>query len=171
MSFDRALALVLRHEGGLSDDPNDPGGITNHGISIRFAGSIGLDLDGDGKTTKADIRAMTPEYAAEIYKMHFWDKYWCSDLPPRIAIALFDGVVNQGPVVVRFLQRAAGVRPDGFIGPVTLRAVREAEWYGLLRRFMSHRAMHYANLKNVNLYGRGWYARLLDVFHVAASTA
>ena len=42
--FDKCLKIVLIHEGGYSDDPDDPGGTTNYGISLRFLKSVGLEL-------------------------------------------------------------------------------------------------------------------------------
>ena len=78
--FDIALDFVLEHEGGLVDDPNDPGGLTNMGISIRFGREIGLIED--------DIREMTKEYASQIYEVHFWQRCSCFILPERLALML-----------------------------------------------------------------------------------
>lgn len=171
-AFERALAIVLRLEGVLSDDPDDPGGLTKHGVSIRFAGSIGLDLDGDGDTDAADMRALTRAAAAELYRDHFWNRLNCDALPYGLALALFDAGVNQGPrPAARLLQRAAGAVADGFIGPITIAAVTRATGrHALLDDFLARRAKRYAATANFGRYGRGWMRRLF-VIHRSADAA
>ncbi len=162
---DRALRIVLPHEGVVSDDPRDAGGFTKYGISIRFAGSIGLDLDGDGRTTNADIIALTVADARAIYLEHFWDRLHCSEYAFGLALAVFDCGINQGTgVAPKLLQRAAGVTADGIIGPVTLRAIRRRnDQAELLRDFMARRCKRYAAHPQVDYFGRGWFRRVIDV--------
>lgn len=168
MNFAAALAHVLEHEGGFVDDPDDPGGQTKHGISIRFAGSIALDIDGDGDTDGEDIRALTPEYAANIYREHFWDKCKCDALPPALAFLVFDTGVNQGPrVAVTILQHAIGVKTDGSIGPITLKAAHDHDADAAVRDFIAWRSYWYARTQNVNKYGLGWYRRVADAHAIA----
>ena len=162
--FDSALKVVLKWEGGLVDDPDDPGGVTNHGISIRFAGSIGLDIDGDGKTTRADIVDLTEEDAREIYQREFWMRLRCGSMPRELALCVFDCAVNQGTgAAARLLQRAACVKVDGIVGPKTIQACWERDTYEILLDFMARRAKRYADTRGVEKYGRGWYRRLFDV--------
>ena len=168
-AFVAAVERVLEDEGGFSDHPSDPGGATNFGISIRFAGSIGLDVDGDGDTDKADIIALTREHAMGIYREHFYDKHRCGEMPAGIGYALFDGVVNQGPVAVRFMQRAAGVYADGIVGMQTLAAVNSVDRVKLLDDYCTHRALHYAGLSTVRVFGRGWFRRLFKVHRLACA--
>ena len=123
-SFERALPVVLFHEGGLSDDPSDPGGITKFGVSVRFAGSVGIDINGNGRTTGEDIRALTVDQATRLYFNYFWRPLRCTELPPGVALIVFDGGVNQGrAAIAKLLQRAVGVAADGIIGRDTLHAV------------------------------------------------
>ena len=82
-AFDRALALVLRHEGGLVSDERDPGGITNFGISQRAYPDL-------------DIRNLKVADAANIYRTDYWDAIKGDQLPDGLAICVFDAAVNMG---------------------------------------------------------------------------
>ena len=171
-SFERALSIILVHEGGLSDDPRDPGGVTNFGISIRFAGSVGFDVDGDGRTTGEDIRALTQEHAASLHFDHFWKPLHCADMSAGVALIVFDGGVNQGrATIARLLQRAIGVTDDSVVGRNTLHAV--GSWAGriddLIDDVAARRACRYARTRNFERYGRGWMRRLMHVHGEARS--
>lgn len=166
VAFEHALSVVLAHEGGLVDDPRDPGGITNFGISIKFAGSVNLDIDGDGRTTGEDIRALTRGQAAELYFTHFWRPLRCDAMPPGLALLVFDGGVNQGRrTMARRLQRAVHAIDDGIVGPNTLRAV--SSWNGrygdLIDEVAARRGRRYAQTRNFDRYGLGWMRRLMAV--------
>lgn len=166
--FTQSVTFVLNHEGRLSDHPSDPGGITNFGISIRFAGSIGLDVDGDGDTDADDIKATTRELAVIVYKDHFWNKLHCDSLPDALAFPMFDSAVNQGTgTAARLMQRALGVKADGHIGPLTIRAATGSSHNEVLHDFMARRAKRYATTPNVETFGRGWFRRLLECHTLA----
>jgi len=162
--FDSALSIVLAHEGGLADDPADPGGITNFGISIRFAGSVNLDIDGDGKTTGEDIKALTLADASGLYHEHFWRPLRCAEMPPGVALMVFDGGVNQGrTAMAKRLQRAVGATDDGVIGPKTLAALdrHHNDYAGLINEVAARRGRRYAQTRNFDRYGLGWMRRLM----------
>ena len=88
---------ILAREGGYVDDPDDTGGTTNHGISLKYAEGIGLDLDGDGDTDADDIRLVTPRRAAELYIEDFFFKPGFNRLPEKLQAQMFDIAVNSGP--------------------------------------------------------------------------
>lgn len=97
--FTAAHAHVAKWEGGFFDHPNDPGGVTNHGVSLMFLKSLGLlegDINGDGEITRADVLAITKENARSIFRRHFWDKPGAPALPPLLATAFYDLAVNAG---------------------------------------------------------------------------
>lgn len=153
-AFDRALALVLRHEGGLVDDPNDPGGLTNFGISQRAYPGV-------------DIRALDQVAAGVIYRRDYWDAVKGDQLPEGLAICVFDAAVNMGTdKAIRLLQKACSVQVDGILGPNTLRAASRLP--DAVARFSADRAIAYTGIRNFDLYGRGWLRRTIATAMEAA---
>jgi lysozyme family protein len=146
-TFNRALQLVLRHEGGLVDNPKDPGGLTNFGISQRAY-------------PKLDIRNLTAADAAEIYRRDYWEKIQGDKLPEPLAIAVFDAAVNVGwPRAILMLQESLGVTVDGNIGPQTLAACAKPE---ALVWFSAARVRFYVANRNYSVFGLGWIRRAIS---------
>jgi lysozyme family protein len=110
-NFQRALALVLKHEGGYVDHPKDPGGATNKGVTIA---TFRRYVKKDG--TKDDLRRISDADVARIYKRHYWDAVRGDDLPDGLDYATFDFAVNSGTGrAPKYLQRVLGVAQDGVI--------------------------------------------------------
>ena len=145
----RALAEdIIRSEGGYVNDPDDPGGATNHGVTIHTMRRLGLDLNGDGKINPADVRRLSQDQAIEIFIQHYFDRPRIAELPRVLHATVFDMYVNAGSNAVRILQRLLrdmgyDLSLDGVIGPQTIRvshmAVREGgdhlgDAYGIARR-------------------------------------
>ena len=144
---DIAREIVAR-EGGYVNDPDDPGGATNHGVTIHTMRRLGRDLDGDGDVDAADVRALTADQAREIMIEHYFRRPRIAELPESIQASVFDMYVNAGRNAVRILQRLLNdmrlsVTVDGVIGPQTIRAAFHAEGaapsyfadaYGIARR-------------------------------------
>jgi len=157
MIFELAVSLILKLEGGLVDHPRDPGGITNMGISLRAHPYLG----------EHGIKTLTREGAKKIYLKHYWEPIKGDQLPPELAICVFDGAVNQGPVAAsKILQSVVGATVDGVIGPKTISAAR-ANYYmrghDLVLEFMSQRMMRYVRTDGFGEFGRGWTKRVLHV--------
>lgn len=162
--FARSLTALLRHEGGYVDHPRDPGGATNLGITLGTARAWRLDIDGDGDVDKADVRLLTPETAAPVYRQGYWLKCRCDQLPAGVDYMIFDLAVNSGTSrAIRYLQRAAGVTEDGLIGPVTLAAVGRVGALELVERLGDLREVFFRSLKTFPVFGRGWMRRLAEV--------
>jgi lysozyme family protein len=139
---------IVRREGGYVNDPDDPGGATNYGVTIGTLRSLGIDLGGDGKVGIDDLRALTPEDAVGIYIRHYYEKPRIDLLPEPLRPSVFDMQVNAGANAVKILQRlmaafGVSVRDDGVIGPGTARAAAKAlamapdhivDAYGIARR-------------------------------------
>lgn len=124
----REIAVeILRREGGYVDDPDDPGGATNHGVTIHTMRRLGLDLDGDGRVTKRDVQSLTREQALGIFLDHYFSRPRIDDLPEPLQATVFDMYVNAGAHAVKLLQRLLGklgfvLRADGVLGPRTIAA-------------------------------------------------
>lgn len=179
-TFPLALDFVLGHEGGYVADPRDPGGATNHGVSLawlRKAGLLDLDHDGhpdgdidlDGDIDPDDIRALQRDDAARLYRHHWWDRYSYGVLPPVIAIKVFDLAVNMGASQAhRLLQRACTacgqpVREDGVLGPQTRTAVWAVRDDRLLTALCEQAESFYLRLVTAaparEVFLKGWLRR------------
>ncbi|MHA6325933.1 holin-associated N-acetylmuramidase [Roseivivax sp. CAU 1753] len=142
-----AEAIVAR-EGGYVNDPDDPGGATKYGVTIGTMMRLRIDLDGDGDTDVADVRALSRADAVEIFLAHYYQRPGIPGLPEPLQASVFDMYVNAGGNAVKILQRLLGqmgfpVSVDGAIGPKTraacLKAWAEAgplmvDAYGIARR-------------------------------------
>ena len=142
-----AEAIVAR-EGGYVNDPDDPGGATNHGVTIHTMRRLGLDLDHDGDVDADDVRALPRTRAVDIFIEHYFRRSRIDLLPDILQATVFDMYVNAGANAVRVLQRLLGqmgqaVAIDGVIGPRTAAAARAAagaapahiaDAYGIARR-------------------------------------
>lgn len=158
MNFDAAFTALLKHEGGYSDHPSDPGGKTRYGITEAVARAVGY---------RGDMRELPLDLAKRIYKDRYWDAVRADELPAEVRYAVFDAAVNSGPrQAILWLQRAAGVKDDGIIGPKTLAAVRAADPGRLLRRFLSQRLRFMTGLSGWSAFGRGWARRIADLMEM-----
>jgi lysozyme family protein len=90
-----AEAIVAR-EGGFVNDPDDPGGATKHGVTIGTLRRLGRDLTGDGRVTVADIRALTPDHAVDIFLDSYFRQPGIDGLPGPLQPSVFDMQVNAG---------------------------------------------------------------------------
>jgi len=155
MTFDEAFETLLGHEKGYVDHPNDPGGETIWGITIRVARENGYN---------GAMREMPQSVAKEIYRKRYWVPVYGDLLPAVVRYAMFDAAVNSGVgQAARWLQRAAGVADDGRIGPVTLRAVGQVSPDKLLRSMLAQRLLFMTNLTGWNSFGRGWARRIASL--------
>lgn len=156
--FARAGAFTLGEEGGFSDDPADPGGATNHGVTLDTLSSWRSH-----RCSVADLRGLSVAEALRIFRAGYWQPVCGDALPPGLNLLVFDFAVNAGAgTSVRELQGVLGVPADGQIGPVTL---RRAESTGRLLQghiaalAMAH-AAHYRALPRFPRFGAGWLNRL-----------
>lgn len=141
-TFELAIGTVLAHEGGYVNNPNDPGGATNFGISLRTLIKMGHDLadiNHDGHVDVEDIQQMTVFAATRIYKTAWWDRYQYSGFAGQpVATKIFDTAVNLGAVQAhKLLQRGLNkdnwqLVVDGALGPKTFNAANNTPGVVLL---------------------------------------
>ena len=120
-NFGRCLDMLLKHEGGFVNHPKDPGGMTNLGVTrATYEQFLGRAV------TEDEMRALTPEDVAPVYKKDYWDKVKGDDLPSGVDWCVFDWAVNSGPArAAKALQLVVGATVDGAIGPKTLAQVEK----------------------------------------------
>lgn len=163
MSFERALPLILRLEGGRVDNPDDRGGRTNYGITQATYDRWRTAQ----RLPKADVWEITPQEVQAIYAADYWTAACCDRLAWPAALVHFDGAVNHGVrQATLFMQRALNVKDDGIIGPVTLAAMEGADPDRLAEAILWLRLRLYFDLsaKPGQLqFLRGWLRRLLHV--------
>lgn len=169
--FESCLREVLRHEGGYSDHPSDPGGATNMGITRKTLArwrkiSPWTDLP------KSAVKALSRAEAAQIYRAQFWNPCKAGAMPAGIDLAVFDFAVNSGPDrAVRVLQAALGVAADGEVGPKTLAALRSADNKALINAICDRRLAFLRGLATFPVFGRGWTSRVAAVRAAALGAA
>ncbi len=166
--FSASLDVVLGHEGGVSDRPEDPGGFTVRGITLGFLRRFGLDPNNDGVIDRRDLIGMSDVAIANIYRAKIWLPAQCDRLAPGLDLAVFDAAVNLGhPRALKLLQKALRVKPDGIIGDISRRAINNAHLPYLLDEFTARRAFYYATRPKVVFFGLGWYRRVVDIYRRA----
>ena len=158
--FDACMPFIFKAEGGYSDNPNDPGGPTNFGITLATLRAY----EGNPNLTAEDVKALSPQAAKEIYRTAYWNRMQCGELPPGLDLEVFDFGVNSGPAKksVKTLQRLVGVTQDGSVGPITLAAVRQFNVDDLISRFAQARLAFYQSL-NMPEFEKGWATRVAQI--------
>lgn len=173
-NFPLAINTVLLHEGGYVNNPKDPGGATNYGISLRFLKQAypealaDFDFDHDGDVDAADMRLLPQAKAIEIYREQFWDRYGYSRIDgASIATKVFDLCVNMGPKHAhQIVQRAADVKDDGVLGPASFKAINARPSADLLNRIRHEAVLFYERLiklhPDFDEFRAGWIRRALS---------
>lgn len=170
-AFDRAFEIVVGHEGGYSDDPNDPGNFTGGAVGKGELRGTNWGISAAAYPIK-DIKNLTIDQAKAIYATDYWLRVRGDDLPPALALLCFDAAVNSGVSrAVMWLQEAVGTTPDGAIGPATLAAVKAWDGKGaaLCAEFVARRLVFLASLPTWRSFALGWSRRLCSLPYQAMS--
>jgi lysozyme family protein len=157
-NFPRALAAVLKSEGGNDDDPSDHGGRTSRGITQREYTAWRREQGAQNR----DVWSASQDEIDAIYH----DEYWlpvCPTLPVGLDYLYFDMAVNAGPQrATILLQRALGVNADGRIGPITREAIKSVIDTGneipFVHKFSDAKRQFYMSLHQPK-FTRGWLNR------------
>jgi len=166
-NFEKSLELVLKSEGGFTDNPKDPGnhlddgrqGYTNLGVTQKaweeFVGH---------KVSTADMKALTPEKVAPFYQQKYWNPVYGQVLSKGIDYLCLDFAINAGPGrCVKTLQSAIGCVPDGVVGPRTMELIKQADPADLINKFSDAKIRFYEGLPTFPTFGKGWLARVETV--------
>ena len=167
MTFDKAFEYTMPFEGwdAYTNDPDDKGGATKYGITVRTLKAIRFDVDGDGDVTENDVKSLTYSQAKDILKRKYWDVIQADSIESeRIAIKLFDCAVNMGPArATRIAQEALndlryGLVVDGLMGPKTLSALNGTDEDVFFLFLVSRLEQFYVGL-NQRKFLKGWLRR------------
>lgn len=158
MSFKDALEFLLPVEGGYANDPDDPGGATNYGITQETYDAF----------RKRSVKHITPNEVAEIYEKFYWRDGKCDAIAvthPHLALVHFDCAVNCGVIqAAKLLQKAVGATPDGIVGSRTLQAIRQQSDDVHCHEYLKVReAFYYSIVSNkpvLNKFLKSWLHRL-----------
>lgn len=173
--FSKAIPFILKHEGLYSDNPKDPGGPTNYGISLSFLKGLGCagDLNHDGVVDVRDIKGITVADAMKLYYDNFWAKYKYENVIAQpIATKLFDLCVNMGPTaahkvaqlsVNRLVVEREKLTADGILGPKSFAAINGIKPNTLMNILCNEAEKYYDSLvikkPDLETFLRGWHNR------------
>ena len=156
VNFAAAMAFTFQEEGGFVDNPDDPGGATNLGITLTT-----LDDWENADLPVSAIRSLQRPLAEQIYHANFWLKMSCGLLPGGVDLMVFDSGINIGPGrAIEQLQDALMVDVDGQIGPMTLAAAAKANAHDLIADMGLIEQHYYRSLSRFPIFGKGWLARV-----------
>jgi lysozyme family protein len=155
--------MLLEHEGGYVNNVHDKGGMTNLGVTKRVYDKwIGRE------STEQEMRDLTPDDVAPIYKKNYWNRVKGDQLPSGLDWACFDWAVNSGSGrPAKAVQRAVGATQDGAIGNQTLGLIAEKDPKFIIDYVYTVRQAFYESLDDYKHFGRGWSRRNTETLHQA----
>jgi lysozyme family protein len=166
-NFNKCLEMVLEHEGGYVNNENDRGGMTNLGVTRRV-----YEDWVDRPVSEQEMRDLTPEDVAPIYRKNYADRIHFDSLPSGLDWACLDWAINSGASrPAKAIQRAVGATADGVIGPKTLQLVAEKDPEFIIDYVYTVRQSFYESLDDYKHFGRGWSRRNKETLHQAIEMA
>ena len=166
-NFNQSFEMVLEDEGGYVNDPRDPGGRTNLGVTQR-AWEAYLNRS----VTEIEMRGLTPDTVKPFYKAMYWDKIKGDQLPAGVDYAAYDLAVNSGTSrAAKYLQEIAGVFADGVIGPKSLEAIKSCDPEQTVDALCDMRLDFLKRLPTFETFGKGWIRRVAEVKDKASGMA
>ena len=158
--FQRAYEALAVHEGGYVNHPDDPGGATNRGVTQRTYDNYRTRHGNKPR----DVRNISDEEVAAIYRHQYWEPIRADDLPDGIAYCVFDAAVNSGPNrAVRWLQSAIGAGVDGVVGNETIGLATSHDPRLLIDGYCDKRLAFMRRLRHWPTFKNGWQRRVDEV--------
>lgn len=164
--IDILAPFILSFEGGYVNDPHDPGGATNRGVTIATWRQVGYDKDGDGDIDVADLKLITADDAVKrVMKPHYWDRWQADRIKSQsVANLVVDWVWASGKHGITGVQKLLGVKVDGIVGGKTLAALNAQDPRALFDHIHRARARFIdqviAGRPTSARYRAGWLRRL-----------
>lgn len=158
--YNKALAYVLRWEGGFTNHPRDPGGPTKYGITIHD-----VRLYVKRNATINDVRNLSLATAKHIYRTKYWNKVNGDELPAGLDYALFDYGVNSGiGRSNRIIRRLVGLPTNSLaIDKTVIDAINKRNTEKLINALLNEREAFLRCLRTFPTFGRGWMRRTRGV--------
>ena len=182
-NFSIAQKFTAKWEGGESDHPDDGGGLTKYGVSLRFLQELAAESQANRDTldrmgvilpvTRNTIRCLTETQAAGLFRWQMWNTLSLDLIPLRPAVVLYDAAVNSGPrQSVKFAQRGYNacvtygqpLDADGIMGPATRKAMQQADTEKIIMSMLDQREQFYRDLvaakPSQEVFLKGWLNRV-----------
>jgi len=165
-SFDLFLPILLKFEGGYVNNPSDPGGQTNMGITMATFQQCAHELLGIDPTSD-NLKALTPAQAGIIYRKNYWNKMMGDAFTLQdLANIVCDFYVNAGTNATKLLQtilqeKGAAITADGMIGPATMKALASFLQEDVYNIYKQRRIAYYQALgTKYPMFLTGWLNRV-----------
>jgi len=161
------IPLLLRHEGGYTNNPNDKGNYNSKGELVGTKYGISAKVYEeyfDKIPTELDMRTITPDQFETVAR-NYWDA-WSADLIDSQAVANFlvDWYYNSGAWGIKLPQRFLHLKEDGIVGPKTIAAVNSSDPYLLFIGLKQERKEFIENIVKHNppqaVFLNGWLNRI-----------
>jgi len=158
-NFDKSLVELLKHEGGFSAHPQDPGGVTNLGVTQ----AVWEDWI-DRAVSEENMKALTPAKVAPLYREMYWDRVKGDKLPSGVDYCVFDAAVNSGVSrAAKWLQTTVGAVADGAIGEQTMKQVLLTNPQMIVDKYSAIRLEFLKGRSTWPTFGKGWERRVEEV--------
>ena len=150
-------SFILRWEGGFVNDPRDPGGATNKGVTLATFRSV----FGKDKTVK-DLKKITDSQWMTIFKTKFWDRYKADSIKDEwITYLLVDWLWASGAGnAINRVQKFLGLKVDGIVGNITINKINSYNGKELFTKLWHLREDFIKTRAQYLIYGKGWIRRL-----------
>lgn len=157
--------FILSFEGGYVNHPNDKGGPTNMGVTLKTWQTQGYDKNNDGRIDAKDVKLITKADAISILLRCYWNRWKADGIKDQsIANILVDWIWISGTPGITLVQAMLGIRADGIVGSRTLKALNAQNPQQFFARIKARRKQYIAGIIARNpsqrVFEKGWLRRL-----------